>query len=187
MPGVWISSASSSPAGTNSSTSAMVILPSGCHHWVEVPCGLTKDQVAVSIAFPRFDNREISHEASFHDAVDAIEVAGLFSVCDDRSETGRREECWDTSATSANTLGQRSLWDQLNFEFAAQELGFEGLVFADIARDHLFDLLGFEEKAKTFPVNPTVVGDDGELVHAFGVNRSESGLRGYRRGRSHRS
>ena len=63
-------------------------------------------------------------------------------------------------------FGECALRAELDLELAGEELPLELDVLADVAGDHLFDLMGFEEQAETEVVDAGVVAGDGEIFYA---------------------
>ena len=53
------------------------------------------------------------------------------------ADPGRGVKGWDPGTTGAQSLGQRSLRNELNLELVGQELPFELLVLTDVEGDDL--------------------------------------------------
>jgi len=69
----------------------------------------------------------------------------LLAFGDDGADAGASVEARNSGAAGAHAFGQRALGAELDLEFAGQELALELGVLADVARDHLPDLVGFEQ------------------------------------------
>lgn len=70
----------------------------------------------------------------------------------------------DSLAAGGTTLSKRSLGRELQFYLTGQIHGFKSLVLADVAGNHLLDLLGLEELAEAGAVGACVVGDGCEAL-----------------------
>ena len=73
----------------------------------------------------------------------------------------------------AHPLRQRALGAELDLELAGEELAFELLVFAHIAADHLLHLLGAQQLADPFIIDPGIVAGEGEVLNPAVANRVE--------------
>ena len=140
-------------------------LAGGGHHRIEVARGLSIDQVALAVAHPGVHDREVGNEPTLHDEALAIKFALLLVLSDHGPGAGPGEERRNAGSARANTLSQRSLRIELDLELAREILLRESLVLADIGRDHLLDLPGVEEEAKTNPINARIVGYDREVAN----------------------
>ena len=69
-------------------------------------------------------------------------------------------------AAGAHPFGQRALRVELDLELARQVLLHEQVVLADIGRDHLADLAGFQQLAQAKAIHTCVVGNHGEVLDA---------------------
>ena len=136
----------------------------GRHHRIEVARGLPVDQVALRIALPRPDEREVGEQRLLEHVVTAVDLARLLALGDQRAVAGRREEAADAGAAGADALGERALRHQFDFELAGQELPLELLVLADVGGDHLAHLPVLEQDADPEAVDAGVVADDRELL-----------------------
>ena len=165
MPGVMMWSGSISPGSTRCSTSATVTLAGRRHHRIEVARGLAIDEIALGVALEGVDDREIGDEAAFHDVALAVELALFLAAGDLGAGAGAGEEGRNAGAAGANALGERALRIEFDLQFAGEILLGESLVLADIGRDHLPDLPGFEQDAEADAVDAGIVGDDGEVFH----------------------
>src|SRR4029079_5599871 len=148
----------------------------GGHHRVEVPGGLAKDEVASAVADERTDEREVGLQRHLQHEVTPVDDARLFPFGDDRSVAGRSEEAADAGAAGADALGEGALRHQFDLELAGEELPFELLVFADIGRDHLADLLRLEDRPEAEVVDAGVVADDREVLRATTQQRGQEVL-----------
>src|SRR5262249_59382949 len=104
--------------------------------------GLAIDEVALGIAHPSMDDREIGDKPALHDVKLAVDLALLLALRNLSSGAGAGEERRDAGAAGADTLGQCALRIELNLQFAREILLRESLVLSNIGRDHLLDLLG---------------------------------------------
>src|SRR5262249_58289360 len=95
----------------------------------------------------------------------------LLALRDLRSGAGASKKCRNAGAARPNTLGERSLGVELDLQFARKILLREGLVLPDVGRDHLFDLLGVEQKPEAHPVDAALVGNDGQVLNACVADR----------------
>ena len=77
---------------------------------------------------------------------------------------GRREKGGDPGAPGAKPLGERALGNEIDFELTGEGHGLEDLVFADVGRDHLFDLLVLEQIADPEVGHAGVVADAGKVA-----------------------
>ena len=59
-------------------------LAGGRHHRVEVARGLAVDEVALGVALPGVDEREVGDEAGLEHVVLAVELADFLALGDDR-------------------------------------------------------------------------------------------------------
>ena len=187
MPGVWMWSGSSSPAGTRCSTSATVIFAGGRHHRVEVARGLAVDEVAGGVALPGLDDGEVGEQAALHHVFLAVELLHFLALGDQRADAGLGVEGRDAGAAGADALGQRALRVEFQLQLAGEELLREQLVLADIGRDHLLDLPRLQKQAQPDAVDAGIVGDDGQILDAGVADRVRSGSRGCRTGRTRRT
>src|SRR5579863_5053379 len=91
-------------------------LAGGRHDRIEVPRGLAIDEIALGVALPRVDDRQIRDEPAFHHIVLAIEFARVLALADRRAVTGLRVERGNAGTAGADALGTRAL----RIEFALQ-------------------------------------------------------------------
>src|SRR5262249_24313851 len=152
-------------------------LAGGGHHWIEVARGLAVNEVALGIAHPSMDDREIGDKSALHDVELAVNLALLLALRNLSPGAGPGEERRDAGAAGADTFGQRALRIGLDLQFAREVLLRESLVLSNIGRDHLLDLLGVEQQAKADTIDAAVVGDDGQVLHARVADRQDQLLR----------
>ena len=86
MPGVTMASGSSSPGSTRCSTSTIVSLRGGRHHRIEVARGLAVDEIALGVALPGMDERDVGGEPGFHHERLVVEIADLLAFGDDGAD-----------------------------------------------------------------------------------------------------
>ena len=87
------------------------------------------------------------------------------------ADAGAGEEGGNAGAAGADALGQRALRIEFEFELAREiEVG-EGLVLADIGRDHLPDLPALQQDAEADAVDAGVVGDHRQILRAGALDR----------------
>src|SRR6266436_3758523 len=97
-------------------------LACGGHHWIEVARGLAVNEVALGIAHPSMDDREIGDKPALHDVEPAINLALLLALRNLSPGAGAGEERRDAGAAGADTLGQRALRIELDLQFAREVL-----------------------------------------------------------------
>ena len=100
----------------------MVTLAGGRHHRIEVARGLAVDEIALGVALPGIDDREVGDEAALHDVALAVELALLLALGDHGAGAGRGEEGRNAGAAGADALGQRALRVELDLELAGEVL-----------------------------------------------------------------
>ncbi|GJE44159.1 hypothetical protein AEGHOMDF_3345 [Methylobacterium soli] len=152
-------------------------LGGGGHHRVEVARGQPVGEVALGVAPVGVDEGEVGEEAPLHHVLRAVELAHLLALGHLGADAGLGEEGRDAGASGADALGQRALRVELDLELVGQELAGEFLVLADIGRDHLGDLSGVEELAEADAVDPGIVRDDGQALHARFAHRVDQLVR----------
>ena len=145
-------------------------------HRVEVARGLAVDEVALVIALPRLDDREVADDAALHDVGLAVELAQLLALGDEGADPGLGEEGRDAGAAGADALGQRPLRVELDLDLAGQVLPRELLVLADIGADHLPDHVAVEQLAESPAVDPAIVADHGQPLGPAGHDRVDQVL-----------
>src|SRR6185369_931865 len=109
---------------------------------------------------------------AFHHVAPSLELPHFLALGHLGTDAGWGEEGGNTGAAGTNALGQGSLGGQLDLDLSREHLLLEYLVFADVARDHLGDLLVLEQVHQTVIGGAGVVGDDRE---AFGAEIAQRG------------
>ena len=99
------------------------------------------------------------------------------AVADERAGPGGGVEGRDACAARAKALRERPLRSELDLELARQVLALELLVLADVARDHLRNLLVAEQDPETKVIDPAIVRDDREVLDAALAKRADAVLR----------
>ena len=148
----------------------------GRHHRIKIARGLAIDQVAGGVALPGVHDREIGEQPALHDVFLAVELLHFLAFGDQRADAGLGVEGRDAGAAGADALGQRSLRIEFEFQLAGEILLGEQLVLADIGRDHLLDLPRLQQAAEPDAVDPGIVGDHGQVLHAGIADRVRQGL-----------
>src|SRR5690348_1277681 len=110
------------------------------HHRVEIARGLAINEIAPPIAFPCFDEGEVSLQRVFHHIQPAIKLTGLFVLAYEGAYPGRRKKCRDTRTSGANALGKRSLWHKLKVNLVLDDHRFQQFVLADVGANVTSDL-----------------------------------------------
>ena len=123
------------------------------------------------------DDGQIGDQAGLHHVLLAVELADFLALGDQGADAGLGEEGGDAGAAGAEALGQGALGIELDLQFAGQELLGEGLVLADIGRDHLPDLPGLQQHAQADIVDAGIVGDHGQTLHAAVPDGLDQGFR----------
>ena len=144
--------------------------------WVEVAGGAAVDEVAVGVGLPGFDESDVSLDAALEDVGVAVEVLVLFALSDKGANAGAGVEAGDACTAGSHALGESALGGELDFEFSGEVLAFELGVFADVAGDHFFDLMGGEKEANSPVVNTGVVAGDGEVACAGVAEGGDEGF-----------
>jgi hypothetical protein len=121
-------------------------------------------------------DREVGDEAALHHIRLAVELAQLLALGDEGADAGLGEERRDARPARADALGERPLRVELDLELAREILLREGLVLADVRRDHLPNLPGVEEEPEPGVVDAGVVGDDRQPLHPGLADRLDQGL-----------
>ena len=159
-------------------------LRGGRHHRVKVARGLAVDQVPGGVALPGVHDGEVGEQAALHDVLLAVELLHFLAFGDQRADAGLGVEGRDAGAAGADALGQSSLRVELELELAGEVLRCEQLVLADIGRDHLLDLAGFEQAAQPDTVDAGIVGNHGQALDPGIADRIRQASRQCRTGRS---
>ena len=176
MPGVWISSGSSSPGCDDDLGFGDGDLAAGGGVGIEVAGGAAVDEVAVGVGLPGFDQGEIGADAALEDVGVAVEVLVLLAFGDECADAGAGVEAGDSGAACAHAFGERALGAELDFELAGEELALELGVLAYVAGDHFFDLTGLQQEADAPVVDAGVVAGDGEVAYAGIAQRRDEGF-----------
>ena len=138
----------------------------GRHHRIEVTGRLAIDEVAGGIALPRLHQCHVGEQAALHDVFVAVEDLGFLALGDFGADAGLGVVGRDAGTAGATALGQRALRVELDLQLALEvELG-EGLVLADIGRDHLLHLAGLQQQAQPLAVDAGIVADAGQVLDA---------------------
>ena len=116
------------------------------------------------------DQRQIGAEPALQHIGAAIELLGLLALCYLRPDAGRRIEARNAGATCTDALCQRALRVEFDLQFARQILLREGRVLAHIGADHFPDLARVQQDTQPRIIDPGVVGNDGEALHAARVD-----------------
>ncbi len=93
-----------------------------CHDGVEVTRRLAIDQIPEPIRAMRLDERIVRAQRLLKDIAPPVNDAFLFAAGDVRSNAYRGIKRRNSRAECAHTFAENSLWDQLEFNFAAVEL-----------------------------------------------------------------
>ena len=79
----------------------------GCsHHRIEVPRRLAIDQIALSVALPGLDDREVGLQPALHHIELAIELAHFLALGHQGADAGLGEEGGNAGAAGAVTLAE---------------------------------------------------------------------------------
>lgn len=108
------------------------------------------------------EDLDVAGGAVLRDAAVAVEAERELPRLHDGADRGGRVEGGDAGAAGATALGERALRGELQLDVAGEVHLLQGFVFADVAGDHLLDLLGGEEEAEAGAVDAGVVGDGRE-------------------------
>src|SRR3984893_280976 len=85
------------------------VIGGGGHHGIEVARGFAVDEIAPAIAFPGFDEGEVTAQAALENVVAAVEFARLLALGNYRAEARRSVEGGNPGATGANALRESAL------------------------------------------------------------------------------
>src|SRR5580704_6124200 len=116
------------------------VIGSSGHHGIEVARGFAIDQIAHAIALPSLDQGEIAAKGSFEDVMPTVEIASFFSLRDQGAVAGWSIKRGDAGAAGAQALREGTLRIYLHLQLAAENQLLEKFIFANIGRDHFFDL-----------------------------------------------
>jgi hypothetical protein len=139
---------------------------SGGHHRIEVAGSAFKYEVAHGIAFPSFDDGKIRSEPMFQEIIFAVKFPNFLAISDFRAIACGRVKRGNARATCPYALCERALRNQIDFQFAREQLPFKFGIFPYIAADHLFNLPRFEHQSDPKIIDTRIVGDASE---AFGT------------------
>ena len=92
------------------------------------------------------------------------------------ADTGPGVEPRDSGTTSTQTLRQRALRNQLQFELPRQHLPLKLAILPDVGGDHLAHLPGAQEQPHAEIIHPGVVAHDREPARATVAQRSDEVL-----------
>ncbi len=145
---------------------------------IEVVGCFAQDQVAGLVGLPGFDDRKVGGDAFFQDIGNAVVFLDVFPFGEHRTNAGPGKKSRNSGSAGAHFLCQGPLRSQLELQFAAQVLLFEKSIFANIGRNHFFDLAGLQQKAKAEIVNPGVVADHRQSLRA-GCAQGQDQFLGY--------
>src|SRR5882757_2880279 len=101
-------------------------LARGRHHRIEVARGLSIDEVALGIAFPRVHDGEVGDDPALEDIARTVDLALLLALGDQGARAGPREEGRNAGTAGADALGERALRIELDLELAREVLLREG-------------------------------------------------------------
>jgi hypothetical protein len=152
-------------------------LAGGGHYRIEITRRLAIDKIAFRVALIGVDDRDIGDESALHDIGRPVKVAQLLAIGNDSSNARLGKERRDASAARPDSLGERPLRIEFDFEFAGKIKLLEKLVFADIRRDHLFDLPSLEEEPQARAIDARVVRDHGQILDLELANGRDQDLR----------
>ena len=148
-----------------------------CHHGIEIARGFAIDEVTPLVALPSLDESEVGFQRALHDVSAALELARFFAFGDDGSNAGGRIERGNASAPRANSLGKRSLRNQVEMHRAVQHHLFQQFIFANVSSDMVPDLAIGEQQSHTEAVDANVIADGGEVLNALAGKRADQVLR----------
>src|SRR5664280_2271102 len=138
-----------------------------CHHGIEVLRRLAIHQIAPTVALPGFDEREVGFQCPLQHIRPAIKLARLFALGNHRPESRRGVEGGDPRSASANAFGEGALRNEFQIDAAGQHHLFQQAVFADVASLVRLDLASGQHQPEAKVVNPHVVADGVQILHAF--------------------
>ena len=149
------------------------VIGRGGHHGIEVARGLAVDEIAPAVAFPGFDEGEVTADGALEDVGASVEIAGFLAFGNHGAVTSGRVERGDACAAGAEAFGQGALRIQLDLQLAAQDQLLEEFIFANVSGNHFFDLAILQEDADAEVVDAGIVADDGEILGAFAADGSD--------------
>ena len=148
----------------------------GRDHRIEIARGLAKNEISHRVALPGFDDGEIRGQRTLQNVFAPVELANVLALGDHRSISCRRVKRRNPRTARAKFFRQGSLRRQLDFELAGHEQLLEKFVLANVAGNHLFDLALFEHQTDAESVDARVVGNAGQILHAFFNERRDAVL-----------
>src|SRR5262249_43232905 len=101
----------------------------------------------------------------------------FLALGDISARAGAGKEGGDAGTAGADALGQRALRVEFDLQFAGEILLGEQFVFADVGRDHLFDLAALEQQSEASAVHAGIVRHDGEVFDAGVADAEDQRLR----------
>ncbi len=135
-------------------------------HRVKVPRGFSINKVAGFVALPRLHDRKLGRDSGLEHVFLAVENFRLLALGQFGPEAGASVKARDTCAACAQSLGERALRNELQFEFTRQHLALELLVLADVRSHDLFHLPRSEQNPHAETIHARIVADDGEAFNA---------------------
>src|SRR5664279_4543223 len=138
-----------------------------CHHGIEVLRRLAVNQIAPSVALPGFDEREVGFQGPLQHIRPAIELARLFALGNHRPESRRSVEGGDSCSAGADAFGEGALRNEFKIDAPAQHHLFQQAVFADVAALVRLDLASGQHQPESKVINPHIVADGVQILHAF--------------------
>src|SRR5208283_593192 len=98
----------------------------GCrHHRIEVARRLAINEIAFGIALIGVNNGDIGDKSAFHDIGRAVEFAQFLPLGNECTDTSLCEKRRNTGPACPNSLGERALRVEFEFEFAGEILPLE--------------------------------------------------------------
>jgi hypothetical protein len=89
-----------------------------CDHRIEIPRRHPVDEIPGFVSLPRFHKRHLSRDSRLEHVFLTVEFFRFLAFCEFRSEASPGVESRNSSAAGAQPFRERSLWDQLQLEFA---------------------------------------------------------------------
>ena len=156
------------------------------HGAVEVVGREPELAVAQLVGLVRLDERVVAGDGLLHDIALAVEHFDVLGVAEfsgravglvSHRDVARLHhstvgswgvECGDALASGGATLSERALGGQFQFNLTSEVHALKGLVLANVASNHLLDLLRLEQLAEARVVGAGIVGDGGKALD-FGL------------------
>lgn len=136
------------------------------NHRIEVARGFAKDEISEMVALPGLHERDICANRPLENISLSVKDLVWLALGDDGAKPRAGVEGWDARASCAQSLGQCALGCELELEFAGHKLPLELGVFANVTRDHLAYLPGFQEQSKPPIVDAGVIARDSQVLRA---------------------